>query len=55
MDESEMECQADLTWLKTVIRRIHEREWPAGDKTKAAKHAAEMWAIADEARHKGNF
>ena len=59
MDEDDgevlWECQAELAELKSVIRRIHEREWPAGDKTKAAKHAAEMWAIADEARHKGNF
>ena len=49
--------KAQLTvWrLKAVIRRIHEREWPAGDQKKAANHAAEMWAIADAARQKENF
>jgi len=49
------DCEAELLRLKDAIRRIHEREWPAGDQKKAAKHAAEMWAIADEARHKENF
>lgn len=47
--------EAFIRKLEASIRRIHEREWPAGDKDKAAKHAAEMWAIADEARHQGEF
>lgn len=51
-----VETQAEqLGALKAAIRLIHEREWPAGDKTKAAKHAAEMWAIADAARNRWNF
>ena len=41
--------------LKASIRLIHEREWPAGDKTKAARHARVMWEIADAARQTENF
>lgn len=32
-----------------ALRRIHEREWPAADHFRAARHAAEMWDIADRA------
>lgn len=41
--------------LKASIRLIHEREWPAGDKTKGARHAQKMWDIADAARNRWNF
>lgn len=48
-------AQLKVRRLEAALRRIHEREWPAGDHTKAARHAAQMWAIADETRHSEGF
>lgn len=48
-------AQLKVRRLETVIRCIHEREWPAGDKIKAARHARVMWEIADAARQTENF
>ena len=51
-----VETQAEqIGALKMAIRLIHEREWPAGDKTKGARHAQKMWDIADAARNRWNF
>lgn len=34
--------------LLAAMWKIHQREWPAGDIQRAARHASEMWDIADE-------
>jgi hypothetical protein len=35
--------------FEEALWQIHQREWPAGDKIAGARHAAEMWDIADAA------
>jgi hypothetical protein len=37
--------------LEEAMWKIHARSWAAGDIKAGAKHAAEMWAIADQALH----
>jgi hypothetical protein len=32
-----------------ALSSIHQREWPAGCKISGARHASEMWDIADAA------
>jgi hypothetical protein len=42
-------AEAENARLRSALRKIHDREWAAGDIKAGARDASEMWAIADEA------
>jgi hypothetical protein len=44
-----MKIKEKLDLAVIALRRIQEREWPAGDEMKGSRHASEMWEIADDA------